>query len=82
MDTLLQDTRYALRQFIRRPGFAAIGVLSLALAIGGNSLIYGLVDGLVLHPFPYPDPDRLVAIGLGFPKLSAETQIHRDDVTR
>lgn len=73
MDTLLQDVRYALRQFARRPGFTAIAVLSLALGIGGNSLIYGLVDGYVLHPFPYPDPDRLVAIGANFPKLSSET---------
>ena len=73
MDTLLQDVRYALRQFARRPGFTAIAVLSLAIGIGGNSLIYGLVDGLVLHPFPYPDPDRLVAVGLTFPKLSSDT---------
>jgi putative ABC transport system permease protein len=73
MDTLLQDVRYALRQFARRPGFTAIAVLSLAIGIGGNSLIYGLVDGLVLHPFPYPDPDRLVAVGLTFPKLSSNT---------
>lgn len=73
MDTLLQDVRYALRQFGRRPGFTAIAVLSLALGIGGNSLIYGLVDGFVLHPFPYPEPDRLVGIGLTFPKLSSDT---------
>ena len=65
--------RYALRQFVRRPGFTAVAVLSLALAIGGNSLIYGLVDGFVLHPFPYPDPDRLVSVGVNFPKLSSET---------
>jgi putative ABC transport system permease protein len=73
MDTLLQDLRYALRQFVRRPGFTAIAVLSLGLAIGGNSLIYGLLDGFVFHPFPYPQPDRLVAVGVTFPKLSSET---------
>jgi len=73
MDTILQDVRYAFRQFVRRPGFTAIAVLSLALGIGGNSLIYGLVDGFVLHPFPYPDPDRLVTVGVTFPKLSSET---------
>jgi hypothetical protein len=39
---------------VRRPGFTAIAVLSLALGIGGNTVIYGLVDGLVLNPFPYP----------------------------
>ncbi len=73
MDTLLQDLRYAVRQFVRRPGFTAIAVLSLGLAIGGNSLIYGMLDGFVFHPFPYPQPDRLVAIGVTFPRLSSET---------
>ena len=73
MHALLQDIRHALRQFVRRPGFTAVAVLSLAIGIGGNSLIYGLVDGLVLHPFPYPDPDRLVAVGVTFPKLSSST---------
>ena len=73
MDTILQDVWYALRQFGRRPGFAAVAVLSLAMAIGANSLIYGLVEGLVLRPFPYPDPDRLVAVGVGFPRMSGDT---------
>jgi putative ABC transport system permease protein len=73
MESLMQDVRYALRQFTRRPGFAAVAVLSLALGIGGNSLIYGLLDGFVFHPFPYPDSDRLVAIGGTFPKVSSDT---------
>ena len=73
MDTLFQDLVYALRQFVRRPGFTAIAVLSLGLAIGGNSLIYGMLDGFVFHPFPYPQPERLVAVGVAFPKLSAQT---------
>ena len=74
MDTVLQDISYAWRQAVRRPGFAAVAILSLGLGIGGNSLIYGLVDGYVLNPFPYPDSHRLVAIGVSFPKLSAETR--------
>jgi putative ABC transport system permease protein len=74
MDTILQDVRYALRQFARRPGFAAVAILSLALAIGGNTAIYGILDGFVFHPFSYPDPDRLVGIGVTFPKLSADTR--------
>ena len=73
METLLQDVRYACRQFIRRPGFAAVGVISLALAIGGNSLMFGLLDGYVFHPFPYPDPDRVVAVGVTFPRVSSDT---------
>ena len=73
METVFQDLRYAARQFVRRPGFSAIAVVSLALAIGGNALIFGLLDGFVFHPFPYPEPDRLVAIGVTFPKVSSET---------
>ena len=72
METIVQDVRYAIRQFVHRPGFTAIAVLSLGLAIGGNSLIYGLVDGFVFRPFPFPDPDRLVAVGVAFPKVSSE----------
>ena len=45
MDTIFQDVWYSLRQFGRRPGFAAVAVLSLGMAIGANSLIYGLVEG-------------------------------------
>ena len=74
MDTLIQDFRYALRQSIRRPAFTAIAVLSLALAIGGNSLIYGFLDGFVFHPFPYPYPDRLVSVGRITVPLVFETQ--------
>jgi predicted permease len=73
METLAQDIRYAFRQFVRRPGFAAVAILSLALAIGGNSLIFGLLDGFVFHPFPYPEPDRFVSVGVTFPKISSET---------
>lgn len=72
METTLQDFRYAVRSLVRRPGFTAVAVLSLALGIGGNALIYGLLDGFVLRPFPYPDPDRLVGIGVSFPKVSSE----------
>ena len=73
METLVQDIRYACRQFVRRPGFAAVAVLSLALAIGGNSLIFGLLDGFIFHPFPYPQPDRFISVGVTFPKVSPET---------
>ena len=73
MDTFRQDLRYACRQLLRRPGFAAVAVLSLALGIGGNTAVFGIVDSFVLHPFAFPDADRLVIVGTSFPKLSSET---------
>ena len=72
METLLQELRHAGRGLARRPGFAAIAVLSLALGIGGNAAIFALVDGFVLNPFPYPDADRVVGIGVTFPRVSNE----------
>ena len=75
MDTIVQDVWYALRQFGRRPGFAAIAVLSLGLAIGAQQpdLRPG-ATGSCCDPFPYPDPDRLVAVGVGFPRVSDDSR--------
>jgi putative ABC transport system permease protein len=72
METIGQDLRHAFRQLVRRPGFTAVAVLSLALGIGGNAIIVAFVDGFVLNPFPYPDPDRIVTVGSTFPRLSSE----------
>ena len=72
MENLVQDFRYAARLLARRPGFTTVAVLSLAIGIGGNAAIFGLVDGFVLNPFPYPEPSRVVGIGVTFPRLSGE----------
>jgi hypothetical protein len=72
MRHLFADARFAVRLLARQPAYAAIAVLSLALAIGANGIVYGLVDGLVLRPFPFPDADRLVSVGSTFPKLEGE----------
>ena len=74
MDTFRQDVRYACRQIARRPGFAAVAIVSLALGIGGNTAVFGVVDSFVLHPFAFPDADRLLIVGPSFPKLSSETR--------
>lgn len=74
MDTLLQDLKYTCRQLVRRPGFAAAAIASLALGIGGNTAVFGIVDSFVLHPFAFPNADRLLIIGPVFPKLSSETR--------
>ena len=72
METLLQDLRHARRALARRPGFTAVAVLSLAIGIGGNAAMFALVDGFVLHPFPYADADRVVGVGATFPRVSDE----------
>jgi predicted permease len=72
MEALVQDVHHAFRQLVRRPGFTAVAVLSLALGIGGNAIIFAFFDGFVLHPFAYPEPDRVVTFCSTLPRMSSD----------
>jgi putative ABC transport system permease protein len=62
-ENLLRDIRFAARQMMRNPGFAATAIFTLALGIGANAAIFSLVDAIILRPLPYPNPEQLVGLG-------------------
>jgi predicted permease len=60
MHTLLQDLRYSVRQLIHSPGFALAAVVSLALGIGATAAVFSVVYAVLMDPYPYAAPDRMV----------------------
>lgn len=62
MDTLLRNVRYAARVLARTPGFTLTVILTLALGIGANSIVFSAIDSILLTPLPFPEADRLVAV--------------------
>lgn len=62
MPQIIRDLRFSLRSLLRTPGFSVVTVLTLAIGIGGTTAIFSVVNGVLLRPLPYPDPERIVQI--------------------
>ncbi len=73
MEQIIKDVRYGLRGLLKRPGFTAVAVITLALGIGANAAIFSVVNAVLLRPLQFKDPERLVilwedATFAGFPR--------------
>jgi putative ABC transport system permease protein len=60
----MNDLRFACRELLKNPGFTAVAVLTLALGIGGSTAIFSLINGVVLRPLPFSEPERLVSASI------------------
>src|SRR5437868_14745100 len=64
MNSLIKDIRYAIRGLVKRPGFVAIAVITLALGIGANTAIFSLVNTVLLRSLPVQNPNEIVAVAV------------------
>jgi putative ABC transport system permease protein len=81
LDSFTHDLRYTLRKLARAPLFTTVAVLTLAVGIGSNAAIFSVVNGVLLKPLPFEDPETLVGIwhtapGLGFPEVNQSPALH------
>lgn len=75
MQSVLQDIRFEMRQLLRKPGFTAVAILTLALGAGANALMFTIIDSVLLRPLPYPHADELVSIETATHRGSGSTSL-------
>jgi putative ABC transport system permease protein len=68
MTSILQDLKYSLRVLIKNPSFTIMASLTLALGVGANTTVFGLINAVLLRPLPYNDPDKIITIWSAFPQ--------------
>ena len=73
----VHDARTALSLLVRRRGFASLAIATLALGIGAATAIYSVVDGVLLRPLPFPEPDRIAAVWITQPSLAKDPTLAR-----
>ena len=62
MDAIRQDVHFAARTLAKSPGFALVAAVTLALGIGASTAIFSVIDNILMNPFPYTDPSRLMTV--------------------
>ena len=71
IENLWQDLRYGVRMLVKNPGFTLIVVITLALGIGANAALFSVVNGVLINPLPFPQPEQLVALNQRLPNTGA-----------
>jgi predicted permease len=70
-ERLMQDLRFGVRMLAKSPGFAAVAILTMTLGIGANTALFSVVNGILLNPLPYPDPEQLVTLAESKPNFDS-----------
>src|ERR1700730_8001617 len=71
LERLIGDLSFGMRMLAKSPGVAAAAILTLALGIGANTALFSIVNGVLLNPLPYPDPEQLVTLAESKPNFDS-----------